>query len=461
MATQENDTGGLESGPADQGDSDAGRAETGGRPDRAFQRFSWYAVYAVLVLLPATLAAALRDSWSSHALVEIGRFCALTGFSLLALQVALTARLKWLDRPFGIDRVTGFHRNMAVVAGLLLAAHPILLAAGRETFMLFQPWANWRLGIGQLAWVFLFGVVGAALARKDLFIDYQVWRVLHKGAIGLVVLGFVHGLAMPSDTQHTTLRVYFWALLALAGGLFLWRNLYAPFFGRRKYRVADVSPETHDTFTLRMEPVGHEGFRWDPGQFMFLKLRRPGRRSEEHPFTIAASPTEKTLKATVKQSGDFTNTIDRTQPDDTALVEAPFGRFSLVHEDAPRFLFLAGGVGITPIVSMLRFMRDTGDDRPALLIYCNNEKRDIIFRDELDALPDNITVVHVLAKPDEHWTGPSGWLTEEKIGEHAGAFLEDAHVYLCGPPPMMRKVLRYLRSLGVDSGRIHYERFSL
>jgi NAD(P)H-flavin reductase len=145
---------------------------------------------------------------------------------------------------------------------------------------------------------------------------------------------------------------------------------------------------------------------------MFLRPVRPGRKSQTHPFTIAASPLEPGIIATtIKKSGNFTNTIDQPHPGDVGRIEGPFGRFSLVHYDIERFPFVAGGVGITPIMSMLRYLRDTGDRRPVVLLCGNKTARDILFASELEQLPSHLRVVHVLSRPDETWAGPSGHIS--------------------------------------------------
>ncbi|MGE5293312.1 MAG: ferredoxin--NADP reductase, partial [Solirubrobacterales bacterium] len=125
------------------------------------------------------------------------------------------------------------------------------------------------------------------------------------------------------------------------------------------------------------------------------------------------------------------------------------------------FLFIAGGVGITPIMSMLRYLRDTGDDRPAVLIYGNKTADDIIFASELDQMADHVRIVHVLSRPDAAWTGPKGHITRAIIEESAGESLATCHVFLCGPVAMMDAVLVELKKAHVDRRRIHYERFTI
>ena len=158
---------------------------------------------------------------------------------------------------------------------------------------------------------------------------------------------------------------------------------------------------------------------------------------------------------------DFTKTISQTVAGDVARIEAAFGRFSYVYHQPAQIVFIAGGVGITPIISMIRCLRDSADRRPVLLLYGNKTERDIIFREEIEKLPENFRTVHVLSESDESRRVEKGYITREIIEKHAGEMLSDAHVYLCGPPVMMDKVSQALQALNVSDSRIHYERFTL
>jgi predicted ferric reductase len=384
------------------------------------------------------------------------------GLAMLALQVALSARLRWADRPFGIDRVTRWHKRAAIVACVLLLAHPILLAVSMGNVLLFGFATSWKVGLGKMALLLVLAVVLVALYFPLLRLDYQKWRLLHKGAIGVVILGLLHGMLVGSDMQSVGMRACWWLLGGLALGLFVYRNLYVPLWGRRRFRVTGVRQTTHDTYTVSLEQDSGSPLHHQPGQFMFLKLLRPGRASEEHPFTIASSPAgEPPLEATIKESGGYTDTIGETRAGDEALIEGPYGRFSFRYRDAESVLFIAGGVGITPILSMLRALRDSGDVRPAVLLWANRTEADIGFRNELASLPAHMAAVHVLSQPDDGWNGPTGLIAEQIIQEHAGHVLATASVYLCGPPPMMVSVSRALRELGVPRPRIITERFAL
>lgn len=420
------------------------------------------AIYAALACLPVVLAWALTPLAQASLWRILGRGTALLGFSLMALQFALAGRFKAVDRPFGLDAVMRFHKRMGMCACALLLAHPVFLVIDFPGFWLLSLKTPWQINLGKIGLALLVLAVAFALLFKTLRVDYHIWRASHKVVLAALALGFVHSLAIGSSFRAPGLRAYWWALFAATALVFLYRNAFVPLWGRRRLHVVGVGQETHDTYTVALEPVDGKPLPHAPGQFWFLKLRRPGRPSEEHPFTISSSPTgEPPMTSTIKESGDYTRTIGQTRPGDEALAEGPYGRFSFVHHSPEAFLFIAGGVGITPILSMLCCLRDTDDPRPAVLIYGNKTEDDIICRQEINALPGHAKVVHVLEDPPEGWQGPVGRVTAEVVREHAGDVLDKAHVFLCGPPPMMNAVARALKSLGVPGQRVHSERFAL
>lgn len=420
-------------------------------------------LYVLLAALPLVLVYWLSPVTQGELFGELGKGAALLGFSLLVLQFVLSARLPWLDAPFGLDAVMQFHKGMGMLAGALLLLHPVMLAIGHGNWALFGPDNTWQINVGKAALLLLVLTILLALAFHKLHLDYNQWRWLHKIAILIVVLGFVHGLTVGHDLRNPAMTTYWITLLVAASVLFLFRNVYVPLLGRKHYRIAAVNRESVDTWTLAFEPEGDaRPLAHRPGQFWFLKLIRPGRSTEQHPFTISSSPTtESPVTSTIKESGNFTNTISQTKPGDRARVEGPFGRFSIVNYSAQAFVFIAGGVGITPIMSMLRYLRDTGDSRPAILLYGNKTEKDILFRDELAGLPGHIHVTHILSAPEDGWQGPEGYITTDVLRKETTELIGNAHVFLCGPPVMMEKVIDSLKELDVAGSRMHYERFTI
>lgn len=417
--------------------------------------------YVILSALPVILALVFHPHSKDGFLHNLGLGAGLTGFALLTLQAVLSSRIRLLSDPFGLDVVMQFHKGMALVAAVLLMTHPVLFALGSGSPRIFGLATSWRVNLGKAALLTLLLVVGLALFHKRFRVDYWIPRNLHKIVVVAIVLGFLHSSSIGPDLRFPGLRAYWWALFCVAIAIALYRNAFVPFL-RRRFVLSALQQETRDTWTLTLAPESGPVFDYRPGQFLFLRLIGPGILAEEHPFTISSSPRRTdAITVTIKESGNYTRTIGRTPLGTRARLEAPFGRFSLAYYAAPEFVFIAGGVGITPVMSMLRYLRDTDDPRRAVLLYASRTREDIIFREELAALPPRMEVAHILSQPDADWPGLSGRLSAAILRERAGDRLARGAVFLCGPPPMIRQAHRDLRGLGVPARRVHFERFAL
>lgn len=237
---------------------------------------------------------------------------------------------------------------------------------------------------------------------------------------------------------------------------------------RRAYRVEEIRQETGDVWSVKLvPPPGHAIGDYIPGQFHFLTFfRGPGLPVEEHHWTISSSPAHKdAISSTIKAVGDFTATIGSTKIGDTAAVHGPFGRYSYgLHPEERDLVFLAGGIGITPLMAMLRHMRDVGDTRSVTLLYANKKEEGIVFSDELQQIAagkkPNLTLIHVLSRPDGNWTGETGHLDREKIEKYCGRNQTEKTFYVCGPVKMAEELMGILRGMGVSKGRIRREIFS-
>ena len=231
------------------------------------------------------------------------------------------------------------------------------------------------------------------------------------------------------------------------------------------YSVVDVRRERGSSWTVTVKPVGHSGLTFSAGQFAWLTLRASPFRAKEHPFSIASSAADKrSLEFTVKELGDFTRTIKDVKVGDVAYVDGPRGVFTCDHyRRAPSFVFIAGGIGIAPIMSMLRTLADRRDPRPLRLIYGNRRWEDVVFREEIERLGSrlDLSVVHVLQEPPVDWLGLTGVLSEEVVRAALPASINDMIFFVCGPKPMSDSVQRTLHKLGVPLYRVHCELFDM
>jgi predicted ferric reductase len=430
------------------------------------------ALYILIILIPLLIVGALRPPTDHGFVYTVGKNFALVGFAILAMQFVLSARLPWIERPFGLNMVFHFHKTMAVVATLLILMHPLLLASdGPHWNLIFGPGVDWTIWLGRIALVVLLMHVLFALFRLVLAINYQAWRFVHDiGAIVLLSLAFFHSWSAGGDLALIPMR-FFWSALLLAAIIaFLWHKLLRTVLLRKSpYEVTDVKQESDGVWTITLSPPkGVQRFNFLPGQFQFITFYRGKHLPvEEHHWTISSSPSQPAiLTSTIKESGDFTASIDKTKRGDKALVYGPFGRFSYVlHPHERDLVFIAGGIGITPIMSMLRHMRDNAEERRVLLLYANRHENDIVFFDELSEMeranPPIVKVVHVISHASDQWQGERGHIDLSKIQRFCPDELLQQSFYLCMPPAAMDAIIRSLRSAGVADRTIHFERFNL
>jgi predicted ferric reductase len=424
-------------------------------------------LYPVLVAAPLVMLAALNGVPDHLRVAEVGVDCAVLGSTILALQFAITARLSWVEAPFGLDLLLVFHRVMALVATALLCAHPLLVAKEEGWPLLAGLRVPWYIWVGRLTIALLLLQVVVSLLRRVIRLPYDLWRRLHNPiALAILTLGFTHGLAA-GDDMHGGGAFVWGAVMALAFGFWLYSRVARPrLLLRHAFRVTSVTLEAPRVWTLTLEPPGDRSFHHLPGQFQYLRLHGANVPSEEHPFTIASSPARSgRMSLTIKESGNFTSGIGRVRPGDRATVHGPFGRFShTLHPDEGDLVFVAGGVGITPLMSMLRSMRDRRESRRVLLAYASRSAADVLFNDELRAMQIGgdleLTVVHILADAPPSWAGETGKLDADRLARLCGG-VEGKAFYLCCPPLMTSALVRGLRRMGVSPRRIHSDHFSL
>jgi len=421
-------------------------------------------LYPMLILAPLATAAALNPTSDHSRTEEVGIGCAAVGFAILALQFVITARLRWVEEPFGLDVLLVFHRVMALVATAALLVHPVLVTWGEQWPLLTRLRVPWPIWVGRASLTLLLVQVIASLSRRVVRLPYERWRRLHNVfASTILALGYVHILAGSDDAHGGTLVVWS-ALVALAFGCWLYGLVVRPrLLLRQPFRVTAVKSEAPRVWTLTLEAHAKRPFRFLPGQFQFLRLHGAEVSAEDHPFSIASSPTSDSISVTIKESGDFTAGIGRVRPGDGATVHGPFGRFShTLHPGQGKLVFVAAGVGITPFMSMLRYMRDRRESQSVLLVYASRSPADVIFGDELKSIEagdfPSLRVIHVLSNASDSWAGETGRLDAARLARLSGG-VEDRAFYLCCPPPMMAAMVRGLRRMGVPPARIHTDQF--
>lgn len=420
------------------------------------KKYLWLTLLFVFIGLSAVFALFATPGLGngSYILVKLSRIGALLGFILFGIQFVLSTKPKFIEEYFGYDKMIGLHRQIGVVALILVLFHglsALQVALGRDQTGLL-------LGIVAI-FLFIFTLL-FILAFQIFRIKYEYWEVIHQLNYVIFPMAYIHSIILGSSIRSSLFWQVVWVILGLMFlGMIIYKSVNAYRVRRHTYRVERVIQETPNIWTVQFKPhLTH----FEPGQFMILRLILNGAVSEPHPFTIASSPTQDTLAVSIKSAGDFTAKISQVKPGDYAYIDAPYGRFSFLNfPKAEKSVFIAGGIGITPFISMLRYMRDKGINNDVLLLWGNRNPQDIAFRGEMDQLGKQLSrlqVVHVLSE-SAGWDGETGFITAGLIQKYGGD-LKEKEFFLCGPPIMMKLVLRELKTLNVPQTRIHFERFS-
>jgi predicted ferric reductase len=230
----------------------------------------------------------------------------------------------------------------------------------------------------------------------------------------------------------------------------------------RPYLVERVVPERGDATTLALRADGHGGQRFRPGQFAWLKPADAPHALAEHPFSYSSSAACPERPAfTIKAYGGFSRRVPQAlRPGTRVLLDGPHGSYR-VRAHADRFVLIAGGIGITPIMSLLRTAADAGDRRPFVLVYGSRRWEDVTFREPLERLQRrlDLRIVHVLADPSEQWAGERGFIDAAVLARHLQGDLRRADVFVCGSPPMLAAAIAGLERLGVAPEHVHTEQF--
>jgi predicted ferric reductase len=428
----------------------------------------WVIVYLVSILAPlfALMVFApppTRDFWTEFS-VAIGY----AGLAMMGLQFGLTARFRYVTEPWGEDVIYHFHRQISLIAIGLVIAHPLILFGVRPELLalLNSLTAPWRARFAALSIYSLIALMVMALWRAKWNIRYEIWHLTHIVlAVVAVTAGLLHMVGWGFYLGAPWKRTLWIGLTIFWIGLLLYVRIIKPLFMlRRPYRITEVRKERGDSWTLAMQPDGHPGFRFSPGQFGWLTLWGSPFQITGHPFSFSSSAavTDGGAEMTIRNLGDFTSAIGKVPVGQRVYLDGPYGAFTIDRNPADMHVLIAGGVGITPMMSIIRTLADRGDSRPVILLYGSKDWESITFREELDELRTrlNLRVIHALVNPPVGWTGEQGFISAEMFKRHLPQPYADHEYFICGPDVMMDAIEKELRTLDVPLSKYHSERYS-
>lgn len=397
-----------------------------------------------------------------NGILTAAKFFGLHAALLMMLQLTLIARIPWLDRRIGMDRLTAWHRWIGFSLLWTVVLHGSFVVLGYSALDKAAPWTTFfalaavpagLLGICAAAIIVGIASVSFRFLRRRL--SYEVWHGIHLCVYLALLLGMVHQFLEGTTFSSAVATLYWWALWALVLGalvggrviLPLWRNHY------HQFRVAAVVPESDNVVSVHVTGRHLDKLPARAGQFMIWRFPGHNRWWQANPFSLSAAPNGRSLRLTAKAVGSTSAGLRHLPVGTRVFAEGPYGAFTSIHQTKPARLLIAGGVGITPVRSLLE-----ESYVPTVVLYRVPDLREAVLLAELEALArERNALVRVL--PGR--TGPGNAPFEPQGLYALVPDIQHRDVYVCGPPRMTEAVVKSLRALGVPAAQIHAERFSL
>jgi predicted ferric reductase len=399
----------------------------------------------------------------------------------MIVQLILIARLPFLDRRIGMDTLTSWHRWTGFTLFWTLLLHVSFIVTGFAQLdgnsipvQIVSLAGSFQVLLGMAAFVLIaiVAVVSARAARRRL--SYEAWHAVHIALYVVIVLALIHQMfEITTFTANSVSRTYWWLLWTFAIGALLVGRVILPLVRNRRhrFRVAAVVPESDNVVSVHVTGRHLDKLPARAGQFMLWRF--PGHNPwwQVNPFSLSAAPNGASLRLTAKAIGTTSAGLRNLPVGTRVFAEGPYGAFTQVQRCREATLLIAGGVGVTPIRSLMEELtgpsdhRATAPDRtaghPLTVLYRVSSMADAVLLNEMQALAAMRGArLHVLPGRTGEGNPPNTPFQPDNLLALVPD-IRERDVFVCGPAPMTEAVLRSLRVLKVPRAQVHAERFRL
>ena len=403
----------------------------------------------------------------TDAINALGRFAGLVATTLILIQVVLASRAPFVERALGHDKALRLHGRMGGPIFFLLIAHAALVTIGygapqgrdivAQTSYFLTHSRGIALGILSLAVLLVVGLSSVAAARKRW--PYETWHAMHLFTYAAIALALPHQFAAGSTFAASSWAAAYWiALYVFAfGSMGIWRFLVPIVRGlRHQLRVIDTARHPDGSVSITM--VGRRLDEWyaRPGQFFLWRFMTRDLWLTAHPYSLSAAPDGRSLRITVKPLGDGSSAVRWVRRGTRVFASGPYGRFTHDSRIKHGVVFVAAGVGTTPVRAMLED-RQAGDGPCHVVVRARTIAEAPLF-DEIYALTTELgAALHLVIGPRG-----DGWSTLDGPPSLASLVpdLRNCDVFVCGPEAWAEAVKDDARSWGVAEEAIHAEEYN-
>ena len=434
--------------------------------------FMLVALFIYMSLLGAFLTNGQLSPVGQQLPVALG----LLAFSLAITEVFIALRPKKLERKIGLPSMYSIHGTLAFVLLIAAIAHAGSELTAQKDFTV-APTVT-PAGFVAMALLILTTLTGVFILSntfvrrshmlrnlKERVFKREAGYWIHRFSVLTVVAIFAHMMSIEFVRYNTLLSILSALYVVLTVGGYIGSKVAKRLLP--KYVLRSSSQQNLTVFELEFEPQKGTLMSYEPGQYVFVRFLNSELPKESHPFSISSAPESNstTLQVMIKNSGDYTSQINKLKIGDIATIEGPYGSFmdrDTATADTP-LVMLAGGIGITPILSILRSQIEKQLSRRMILTWGLTSQNDLLLLNDLQQMKqqnDNFSY-HIIFSNELVDSFDYGLITQEYLQSiGVDTLYREADFFICGPDPMMNSMKNILSENQVPLNKIHIEEFS-
>ena len=438
----------------------------------------WLFPIISLVSFASLLAAMLLTMDSIRVGALLSYSAGLLAYTSMLTVTFIGSRPRFIEKHFGMPHMFEVHGVMSVMLTILVLIHVIIQWNGVQwvTDMSIVSQTGWVAAIALLVVMFtgIFSLSGMFVNTNPTLRKFKekqprelnLW--LHRLAIVSDVFVFFHLFNLPFLRDNMFFMVLLSAYTIYVLGYYAFWKIKVEMLP--KYKLGKIYNGTPSLYVLEFEPTeGRKIPQYNPGEYYWIHFKdAQGITKEGHPFSTSSAITDRfnnSIEFMIKEAGDWTNSLKNVKAGDTATLEGPYGDMFPPHiqelDESVPFTLLAGGIGLTPMLSIARHEHQIGSQREIHLVWGLSFEEDMFMLEELEEIKkaNPNFHVHIIFSNEEVEGYDFGFITNEYLEQKGAGNYAEGHFFVCGPEPMINASKRILDNGNVTHDQRHIDDF--